>query len=214
MKDAGCCRVSLGVESLVPEVFDGMKKGESIDDIVNAARLFKKVGIGVNGFFLVGLPGGTYQSTLTSFRAAKRIGFDGNVWQFATPFPGTELSDWVRDNANVLMDYRDVSSVRDLPFETIDYPRHEKEDAFLRVTIPNNQFPYDLNRPRISNLSLIIRLGIRYSLTHLHSNLWWLLRKGLSVLFHGVARTSALMRMDPECYGNFKRLDWGANSGK
>jgi len=207
MKEAGCYRVSVGVESLVPEIFNGIKKGESIDKIVHGVKLFKKVGIEVHGFFLIGLPGDTYQSTLDSFNSAKSIGLDKSIWQFVTPFPGTALSDWVRENANELVDYRNVNPARDVPFETIDYPKHEKGKAFLQVSIPNNQFPLDIKQSKLQNLAMIVSLSIRYDARHIYSHLWWLLKKGLSILIKGITRTSARIEMNPKFYDNFERLD-------
>jgi anaerobic magnesium-protoporphyrin IX monomethyl ester cyclase len=207
MKEAGCYRVSIGVESLIPEIFEGIKKGESINEILHAVKLFKKAGIEVHGFFLVGLPGDNYQATLGNFRLAKKIGLDKGIWQLVTPFPGTALSDWVKANATQLLDYRDVNPARDISFETADYPKHERSKAFLQVSIPNNQFPLDINQSKLQNLFRIISLSLRYDAKHIHSHLWWLLKNGLSILIKGITRTSARIEMDPRFYDNFERLD-------
>jgi len=207
MKESGCYRVSIGVESLAPEVFEGIKKGESIDEIVHAVELFKRAGIQVHGFFLVGLPGDNYQSTMNSYRSSRKIGLDKGIWQFVTPFPGTELSVWVKENAKELLDYRDINPARDISFETAEYPKQEREKAFLQVSIPNNQFPLDVKQSKLKNLIMVLKLSVRYDVRNMHSHLWWLLKNGLSVLIKGITGTSARIKMDSQFYDNFERLD-------
>ncbi|MEM3503960.1 MAG: radical SAM protein [Nitrososphaeria archaeon] len=52
MKDAGCTSINIGIESLVPDVFDKINKKEKIDQIVNVIEIAKRKKIKINGFFI------------------------------------------------------------------------------------------------------------------------------------------------------------------
>ena len=62
MKDAGCVRVHLGLESGNDETLRLMGKRISVRDGMEAVRLFRQAGIETAGFFIVGYPGETEES--------------------------------------------------------------------------------------------------------------------------------------------------------
>ena len=72
LKDAGCSQISFGIESVIPEILAGIKKGETIEQIENAvdtASRYYPPG-GINGFFIVGLPGSSYERDMESLNWA------------------------------------------------------------------------------------------------------------------------------------------------
>lgn len=62
MKKAGCTSIAFGIESGSPAVFETIKKGESLGDVVRAVKITKKAGIKTVGYFIIGLPGDNLES--------------------------------------------------------------------------------------------------------------------------------------------------------
>ncbi len=90
MKDSGCIRIDVGVESGDPSVRKIAQKGITSEQIVTAHRLAKKVGIQIGTFAMVGNLGESMESVKMTAKLLKDIGEDVMV-SIACPFPGTEL---------------------------------------------------------------------------------------------------------------------------
>ncbi len=56
MKEAGCKRLYIGIESLDPEVYAEIGKSETIEEIKRGIRIAKNNGLEVYGFLIIGLP--------------------------------------------------------------------------------------------------------------------------------------------------------------
>lgn len=137
MKKAGCQEIWLGIESLDPEVFMNVDKGEKMESILKAIKLAKGVGMKVSGFFIIGLPGSTFKKDEITLEKAKRLGLDKTTWSLATPFPHTSLWDWAQKDAKILRHYNDVSFFVDpkCTFETEDYKEGERLAMFYRANL-------------------------------------------------------------------------------
>ncbi len=141
MKEAGFSHLSVGIESVNPVVFKAVKKGETLDAIKGAIENAKNVGIKINGFFVIGLPYSTYERDLESIRFAKSMGITC-WWSMATPFPHTELWDWVNENGRWLRDFRNAapSGIEEVVFDTPDYPADKRKEAFRKALIAARNF--------------------------------------------------------------------------
>lgn len=75
MSISGCKRVSFGIESIVPEVLEAIRKDETLDQIERAIDIARRYFKKVSGFFIIGLPRSSYEKDLASLRWAvnKRI---------------------------------------------------------------------------------------------------------------------------------------------
>lgn len=137
MKQSGCEDIWFGIESLVPEVFDKIEKGEKVEKIVEAVNLAKEAGIRVSGFFIVGLPGSDYSKDMETVKKAKGLGLYQTHWSLAMPMPKTALWDWVMQNGRVLRDYRSVSFfvASKCVFETADYPESERMKMYYKANL-------------------------------------------------------------------------------
>ena len=138
MRQAGCHSIGIGIESLVPEIFDNLNKGERIEDIKNAVMMAKQAGIHVTGFFIVGLPLSTYEKDKQSMKAAKQLGLDSSLWGMFVPYPGTDTWDWVLGNAKMLHDWKSGFHMGKNPkpvFETDDYSEKERIKAYYEMNI-------------------------------------------------------------------------------
>ncbi len=91
MKKAGCSLIAYGVESGNQKVLDYLRKKTTVEQIREAFKLTKKVGIKPVAYFILGSPVETYEEALESIEFAKRL--DPTYVQFSTlsPFYGTPL---------------------------------------------------------------------------------------------------------------------------
>jgi radical SAM superfamily enzyme YgiQ (UPF0313 family) len=64
LKRAGLHYLMIGVEDGNKETFQKLIR-ESLDDISNAIKIFRKIGINVEATMVIGLPGATYKPQLT-----------------------------------------------------------------------------------------------------------------------------------------------------
>ena len=108
MKESGCRRVYLGLESGSQATLDLMKKQVTVEDGSRAAWLYRDAGIEVAAFFIVGYPGETEASIEKTFRLALDLPLDEISFNVPMPLPGSELwerlgapdegLDWSREN--------------------------------------------------------------------------------------------------------------------
>ena len=92
MSEAGCFCLSYGVESCSQTILDNMKKGTSVDQVVNAFAMTKKWGIKAYALLMIGNVGETDETIQETHRVMCQIQPDirtyvGVVWVL----PGTQL---------------------------------------------------------------------------------------------------------------------------
>jgi radical SAM superfamily enzyme YgiQ (UPF0313 family) len=156
MKEAGCTRVSFGIESANNEVLKNIKKSIKIEVIEAAIKMVKKVGIDSVGCFIIGLPGESYQSFLKSLEFAQKMPLSQVNFYNLMPFPGTELIDWIEKNGTFLIPQEEylnnITTWDNQPiFETKDFSKSERKKAFKQG--------YSLHRKSIAQLKLGKFLG-------------------------------------------------------
>ncbi len=98
---AGGQNICLGVESADPEVFKMVHKSESLDKIINAARLVHKYNLQLGLCFVIGLPGDTLEKHRESVKLAKKLKADYIFWNVCVPWPGTEVYEWFKRNGKI-----------------------------------------------------------------------------------------------------------------
>ncbi|MEM1659073.1 MAG: radical SAM protein [Candidatus Jordarchaeales archaeon] len=97
MKEAGCHFIMFGTESGNQDILDKCKKRITVEEIREAVKMTKELGIGVLSSFILGLPGETKETIAQTMKFAEELGpFYG--FHLLAPFPGTE----VRERANEL----------------------------------------------------------------------------------------------------------------
>ncbi len=108
MKEAGCRRVYLGLESGSEATLTLMNKQVTVDEGIHTAHLYREAGIEVAAFFIVGYPGETVASIESTFRLALTLPLDEISFNVPMPLPGSELferlgepdegTDWTHEN--------------------------------------------------------------------------------------------------------------------
>jgi len=94
LKNAGCHRVSFGVESGVEKIRkDILQKNITDDDIRNTASILRRAGIEFQTTNMMGLPGETLADAMRTLELNIEIGADIAWTSIYQPYPGTELAE-------------------------------------------------------------------------------------------------------------------------
>ena len=93
MRDSGCDRVALGLESVSQETLDGFDKSQSIADIVRALATLRRYGIKTHGMFVLGADTDTPETIRETARFARKHDISTLMLNILTPLPGTPLFD-------------------------------------------------------------------------------------------------------------------------
>jgi radical SAM superfamily enzyme YgiQ (UPF0313 family) len=103
MKEAGCKRVAFGVETGDEEILESIDKRVTHDQIREAFRNAKQVGLETVGFFIIGLPGDTAATMDKTIEFACEL--DPVVANFSmmTPYPGTKVWEQVHRNGGRML---------------------------------------------------------------------------------------------------------------
>lgn len=97
MSQAGVYKVAIGIESGDEHILKIIKKSLDLKKVETAVKLFKKEGILVTGFFMVGFPYETAQTMQKTIDFAKRLDVDFANFAMVVPFPGTELYNMISE---------------------------------------------------------------------------------------------------------------------
>lgn len=129
MKEAGCRLLDVGYESGSDKILKNIKKGFTTDDSRKFTKDAKRAGLMILADFIFGMPGETRETAEQTIRFAKEI--KPNIVQFAvaTPIPGTEFYDWVKEKGFLLVDNLEESLDKD-GFQKciVSYPDFTKGD--------------------------------------------------------------------------------------
>ena len=129
MKGAGCRLLDVGYESGSDEILKNIKKGITVNQLREFTRNAKKAGLKILADFVIGFPGETKETAEQTIRFIKEIKPDLLQVAVATPIPGTEFYDYVKENGFLLVDDLE-KSLDDQGFQKciVSYPEFTKED--------------------------------------------------------------------------------------
>ena len=127
MRQAGCTAVSFGVESGSPAILRRIKKGITLDQVLNAVNLCNQVGITPQASFILGLPGENEQTLQETMAFADRLKSMGVLhgYHLLAPFPGTD----VRQNQHLY----------DLQIMSHDWDDYHANRAIVRTSAIDQQ---------------------------------------------------------------------------
>ncbi len=98
MQDAGCRLLCVGFESPSQESLDSVKKRTSKELQLEFTKNTKKLGLLVNGCFILGLPSDTQDSIAETIEFAKELNPDTAQFYPLMVYPGTEAYEWAKEN--------------------------------------------------------------------------------------------------------------------
>jgi radical SAM superfamily enzyme YgiQ (UPF0313 family) len=144
MKRSGCESINVGIESGVDHVFAQLKKGETLAAIEQTIKTAKKVGLKVNGFFIIGIPGSSFRDDMESLQYSAKLGLDDALFNLISIYPGTELWNMVQRDKDVRMlrawtDAFHFGGAQTV-FDTPGYPSEERLKAFYAANLKRRHY--------------------------------------------------------------------------
>ncbi len=132
MKNAGCEMLAMGIETIDPEVFENIKKGEELEDIINAIEICKNHKLEVGYYMILGLPGDNYERSIKYARKLQAMKPDYVMYNQAVPFRGTDLYDWAQRNAHLNPDFtwQQTRDYDNTAYWTDDFSVQERLESF------------------------------------------------------------------------------------
>jgi radical SAM superfamily enzyme YgiQ (UPF0313 family) len=101
MKDAGCYRVALGIESGSQRIIDSIGKKIRLEQIEETVRNCRRAGIKTMGFYMLGNLEETEETMEETIKFAKRLNTDYAQFLIAIPYPGTFIYNEIKKNGKL-----------------------------------------------------------------------------------------------------------------
>ncbi|MCX5641788.1 MAG: radical SAM protein [Candidatus Omnitrophica bacterium] len=136
MRKAGCTSVAVGIESGDENIFNSIRKGETLEDIVRGVKLIKQAGMRVVGYFIIGLPGDSLESIRRTIQFQQKLGLDDFNYGILNPYPGTTVWKILKEQGQTLLDIKDSSHFSNdltIPCEFPGFCRNDIEEAYYQA---------------------------------------------------------------------------------
>ncbi len=99
MKKAGFYQITFAVESGNDDVLNNViRKRLDLDRMHEVVQITKAHGLKTHAFFLIGLPTETKEQMQDTISYAQKLDADSYSVSIATPFPATDLRDWIEND--------------------------------------------------------------------------------------------------------------------
>lgn len=140
MKKAGCRLVSIGVESGSQYMLDKMGKKITLEQIQNTVKAFKKQGIQIYAYYVIGLPWESKETIEETLKFAKKLNTDYVSFYTAAALVGTTFYDYVENNCLGELNYTrpyyypTVKTHHLSAQEVFDYHKKMVREYYLRPT--------------------------------------------------------------------------------
>ena len=93
-KKAGCEFVEFGVESGSPRILKMIQKQQTVDNIKNAFKICREVGLKSGAMFMIGLPTETKKEIKMTINLVNSLGANQTINTIYHPYPGSDLFDY------------------------------------------------------------------------------------------------------------------------
>jgi radical SAM superfamily enzyme YgiQ (UPF0313 family) len=147
--------IFFGLETSSEEIMKTIRKGETVAQCMEAARLAKEIGFHVSATFIYALPGETHQDRMNCVKMSTDLELDMVRYNNATPYPGTELHEIAgsegRLNVQGLYEnFNSVSTFIENPFKRIPFsyvpPGNTENEIRRDILFSYFRFYFDIKR--------------------------------------------------------------------
>lgn len=150
MKEAGCYRISVGVESGDKRVLEFIDKGVTLEEVEAVFSLAKQAGLETVGMFMIGNLTETEETINKTINLAIKLDPDFAQFTIATPYPGTKMYEAIlREGKLHLNGWENFNSYGGAIFEygelTVPLLNEKYREAYRRFYL---RIPYILRRLR------------------------------------------------------------------
>ena len=101
MRKTGFYAITIAVESGSQALLNKANKKLDLKKVPGAVNLAKKLGFLLKGYFILGLPGETYETTRRTIQLAKKLPYNSLVVFMAKPLPSSTWFDQWRQNKDI-----------------------------------------------------------------------------------------------------------------
>jgi len=106
MRKTGFFTLTFAVESGSQTILDRINKKLDLKNVSRIIKLAKQLGFFLNGYFIFGLPGETYETVRRTIQFAKSLPYDAMAFFIAKPLPGSSWFDqWSHNKKISEIDY-------------------------------------------------------------------------------------------------------------
>ncbi len=92
MKQAGCFICGLGIETGDPEIMRNMKKGATMQRVLDARQAARAAGMPIEGLMIIGHPNETWASAMRTVNFTVKLNPERPIVGVMVPYPGTEVA--------------------------------------------------------------------------------------------------------------------------
>jgi len=110
MKQAGCSLVSIGIESGSNEILQKIGKRITTEHVKNTVKMFKRLGIKIYAYYVIGLPWETKKTYRETMDFAKYLNTEFASFYTATPLSGTKFREYAEKNHLLVEDFDEGKS--------------------------------------------------------------------------------------------------------
>jgi len=136
MRRAGCIKIGLGIESGNERILASLRKGITLREVIDSVSLAKKVGLPVEGYFILGHPNETFATAQDTIKFASRLNPEYPVFGIMVPYPGTEVWRMAKNGESgykiVSLKWSDYNKQLGNALELANLNRHQLEYLQLR----------------------------------------------------------------------------------
>ena len=101
MKQSGCYAIAVGIESGSEKIQKDMKKYLNLDKAREIVNLAHKIGIRMQGFFILGYPTETREDILKTIKLAKELPFERASFSLFQPLVGSEIYNCLKEEGKL-----------------------------------------------------------------------------------------------------------------
>jgi anaerobic magnesium-protoporphyrin IX monomethyl ester cyclase len=137
MKQAGCSRISFGVESAGAEVLSQFRKNITVEQVEQAFAWTREADIRILGYFMLGAPDEPRESIRQTVDLSLRLNPDFAYYSIVVPYPGTDMYDQALEQGSIPLDYW-KEFVRNEGMLEMPVPMFEHDDVtreYLHATL-------------------------------------------------------------------------------